>query len=259
MTTPISFRGGRLPERPEQPKLRLGPLLHPRLPDPPASADWLSPVPEAAWGMLGNDQYGDCTCAGVGHMRIGDVFVNQGATLTVTTAQALAFYSAITGFRPDDPSTDQGAVCQDVLDYWRKNGFLGEKIVAFARVNVKSAKEVRQAIQIFGQLYTGFQVPDSAMEQFNAGQPWDVVEGASIEGGHCVTVGAYDKDGLTAVTWGKTQRLTWDFWDAYFEEAWVVVGPDDINPSSGLDARGLNLGALQADFTALTGKKLGAS
>lgn len=258
MATNITFRGGRLPSRPDQPHLRLGPLLHPRLPDPPASADWLTPVPKAAWGMLGNDQVGDCTCAGVGHMRIGDVFVNQGATLKVSTEQTLAFYSAITGYTPSDPDSDQGAVCQDVLDYWRKRGFLGEKISAFAKVNVRDAREVRQAIQIFGQLYTGFQVPSSAMDQFNEGQPWDVVEDASIEGGHCVTVGAYDKDGLTAVTWGATQRMTWDFWDKYFDEAWVVVGPDDINPSSGLDARGLNLAALGSDFTALTGKRLAA-
>lgn len=254
----ITFRGGRLPERPEQPRLMLGPLLHPRLPDPPASADWLSPVPAAAWGMLGNDSVGDCTCAGVAHMRIGDCYVNQGVTLPVSTAETLSFYSKVTGYTPDDPSSDQGAVCQDVLDYWRKHGFLGEKIVAFARVKVRDLREVRQAIQVFGQLYCGFQVPESAMTQFNAGQPWDVVEDAQVEGGHCVTVGAYNKDGLTAVTWGRTQRLTWDFWTEYFQEAWVVVGPDDINAHSGLDARGLNLAALEADFTGLTGKRLGA-
>lgn len=252
MTT-INFRGGRLPADPSRPHLELARLLHPELPAPPPSADWISTVPSGAWGMLGNDAVGDCTCAGVAHQRIGTVYTNQGETLAVTTAETLALYSAVTGYTPDDPSSDRGALCQTVLEYWRRHGFLGEKPVAFAKVDVSNADEVRQAISLVGQLYCGFDVPSSAMDQFDAGQPWDVVRGAQIEGGHCVTVGAYDADGLTCVTWGQTQRMTWRFFEKYFDEAWVVLGPDDINPATGEDRDKLNLAALEADFRALTG------
>lgn len=250
----ITFQGGRLPAEPARPHLKFGAYLASELSAPPASSDWLSPVPVGRWGMLANDQFGDCTCAGVGHKRIGDVYVNQGKTLTVTDADALGLYSAVTGFNPNDPNTDQGAVCQDVLQYWQKHGFLGEKIVAFAKVDISNVTEVKQAIALFGQIYTGFNFPNTAMDQFNNGQPWDVVTGATIEGGHCVTIGAYDATGLECVTWGAVQKLTWAFFKKYFDEAWVIVTPDMIDPTSGKDVAGYDLYALGQDFSVLTGR-----
>jgi hypothetical protein len=255
----IVFKGGRLPAEPARPHLKFGAYLAPDLPAPPASSDWLSPVPVASWGVLGNADWGDCTCAGVGHKRIGDVYVNQHAALTVTDNDALSLYSAVTGFDPNagppgQNPTDQGAVCQDVLDYWRKNGFLGEKIVAFAKVDISNPTEVKQAIALFGQIYTGMNFPGSAMDQFNNGQIWDVVRGARIEGGHCVTIGAYDATGLECVTWGAVQKMTWKFFQKYFEEAWVIIGPDFVDPKTGKDAQGLDLYALGQGFAALTGE-----
>jgi len=253
MTRNIRFKGGRLPAEPARPHLKFGTYLSPELPAPPVSADWLSPVPVADWGVLGNADYGDCTCAGVGHKRIGDVFVNQGRVLKVTDKDALALYSAVTGFDPNDPATDQGAVCQDVLDYWRKNGFLGEKIVAFAKVDLSNETEVKQAIALFGQIYCGMDFPGSAMDQFNAGKPWDVVKGARIEGGHCVTIGAFDENGLGAVTWGAVQRMTWRFFKKYYREGWVLVTEDMIDPKTGKDIAGYDFYTLGQDFSSLTG------
>jgi hypothetical protein len=256
---PTTFRGGRRPAEPARPHLRLGTFLPATLPAPPPSVDWLYPVPEAAWGVLGNDIWGDCTCAGVAHKRIGDVYINQRTVLKVTVADALAFYSAITGFDPNaGPSgsnpTDQGAVCQDVLDYWRKHGFLGEKILAFAKVDPANLDEVKQAISLFGQIYVGINFPGSAMDQFNAGETWDVVRGARLEGGHCITIGAYDETGLECVTWGKVQRMTWAFFKKYVEEAWVIFGPDSVDPKTGVGAAGFDLAAFGQTFAALTGE-----
>lgn len=252
----LAFVGGRLPAQHARRHLKFSAYLAPDLPAPPPSADWLSPVPADAWGVLGNDTVGDCTCAGVAHKRIGDVYLNQkGRVLAVTTQETLALYSAITGYNPADPSTDQGAVCQDVLDYWRRNGFLGEKIIAFAKIDISNETELKQAINLFGQVYAGFYFPDSAMAQFNAGQVWDVVPGATIEGGHCVTLGAYDETGIECVTWGRVQKLTWAFFRRYFDEAWVIVSPDMIDPATGKDVQGFDLYALGADFAKLTGEK----
>ena len=254
---PLTFRSGRLPADPDRPSLKLSPAAA-VLPAPPVSSDWLSPVPVASLGMQGNDDWGDCTCAGVAHKRIGDCFVNQGVTLSVATAQTLALYSAVTGFNPNAGApgsnpTDNGAMCQDVLEYWQEHGFLGEKIVAFAKVDLGNITEVKQAIAVFGQIYTGFNFPGSAMDQFNAGQPWDVVKGASIEGGHCVTIGAYDATYLACVTWGAVQKLTWAFLKEYFDEAWVIVTQDMINAASGDDVLRLSLFQLGQDFAVLTG------
>jgi hypothetical protein len=258
MRVPITFRGGRLPHDDSRPAILLADVLDKKLPAPPASADWLSAVPAYAWGMLGNDTLGDCTCAGVGHKRIGDVYANQGRILEVTTAETIKFYENF-GYNPDDPNSDQGAVCQQVLEAWHKVGFLGEKPVAFAKVKVSSLTEVKQAIATFGQIYCGFDVPDSAMGQFNDSEPWIVVPGAQIEGGHCVTVGAYDADGPSCVTWGAVQPMTWEFWKRYFREAWVIVGPDDYNPATGHTRDGLDGAALAKAYTAVTGRRMAAA
>ena len=46
--------------------LLLASYVTPSLPTPPASFDLTSKV--HAWGMMDNDQIGDCTCAAAGHL-----------------------------------------------------------------------------------------------------------------------------------------------------------------------------------------------
>lgn len=255
MRIPITFRGGRLPHDPARPTIKLGDVLDSKLAPPPESADCVSDVPPYAWGMLGNDTVGDCTCAGVAHKRIGDVWSNQGTILEITTAEVLAFYENF-GYRPDDPSTDQGAYCQKVLETWRQKGFLGRKLVAFARINLKSPTELKQAVALFGQVYFGLDVPESAMAQFNDGEPWTVVPDSPIEGSHCVTIGAYDKDGVTVVTWGRLQKASWEFIKKYGREGYVGWDEDDIDPKTGKSRAGLDAAALAAQFSALTRRHL---
>jgi hypothetical protein len=253
----IQFRGGRLADEPDRPHLKLSRILTPELPAPPASADWLSPVPADAWGMLGNDQVGDCTVAAVAHKRIGDAFVGQGRRLDISTADCLKYYTHF-GYRPGDPSTDQGAMCQDVLAYWHRHGFRGEKNLAYARINVDDHRELKQAIALFGQVYVGVTITQAAEDQFNGDEVWDVTRRSPVLGGHCITLGAYDSHGLDAVTWGTVHRLTWRWWDVYGDEAWVVLNPRDFtDPKTGRDHDGLDVAALRAHYTALTGRSLG--
>jgi hypothetical protein len=248
----ITFRSGRLHAQPARPQLRLGDYLTTTLPTPPASADWQSKV--ATWPMYGNDTLGDCTCAAVGHMIQAETTYGQGTTVTVPEQDVLAAYEAAGHYNPADPNSDQGAYIQDVLAYWMKTGVAGHKILAYASVDVSNPVEIRQAIDLFGSVDVGFNFPASAMDQFNAGQAWDVVNGSPVEGGHCVPVGAYSADGtLTCVTWGALQKMTPAFWKAYADEAWVVITPDWLS-AKGVDPQGLNLYQLGQDYAALTGK-----
>jgi hypothetical protein len=256
LTTSTSRRRyGRRPAQPGRPHLKLSRILHPELPPPPESVDALGELPD--WGMLGNDRLGDCTCAGVAHLRLADCNIAGNPLPTITDADVVGFYEHF-GYRPGDPDSDQGAVCQDVLAYWHRSGFLGERVGAYARVDLSDRREVMQAINLFGALYCGLTVTQATEDQTDAGQPWDYVPGSKELGGHCVIVGAYDADGLTAVTWGQRQRLTWTCWERQFDEAWVPINPDWINSASGMSHGGLNLAALQADYRALTGRPVAA-
>lgn len=241
----MSGKLGRLPNDPAKPRLRL------TLGTPASgSADWLSRVP--SYPMYGNDRIGDCTCAAAGHML--QAWTAYASTeVTVPDDAVLTAYEAVSGYDPATGANDNGAVMQDVLGYWRKTGIDDHKILAFAQIDHTSPAQVRTAIEAFGGLYVGVNFPASAMQQFDQHQPWTVVAGSQIEGGHAIHVGAYTGAELTCVTWGALQGLDESWWAAYVEEAWVVVTQDWIT-ANGATPAGEAVAALGQDFTALTGE-----
>lgn len=254
----ITFRGGKLPAQPARPHLKLSPVLEEareqdRIAASPPSA--LYADSSLTWDMYGNDQWGDCVEAGYGHLVNQVTFYGSGVEFKPTTGDVLGIYSAITGFNPDDPNTDQGTYTQDALAYARKTGLDGHKVVAYAAVDVANATEVKQALALFGQLLVGLNFPDSAMDQFNAGRDWDVVKGAKNEGGHCVLIVGYDETGLWLVTWGKLIRMTWAFWAKYGDEAWVVLDQDGVQKAGNFFTGLASFYALGVMFAALTGEK----
>ena len=80
-------------------------------------------------------------------------------------AQVLGAYSAITGYDPATGDNDTGAVETDVLNYWRKTGVAGHKILAYAALEPGNTQHVRDAIDLFGGAYIGLALPISAQRQ----------------------------------------------------------------------------------------------
>jgi hypothetical protein len=91
----------------------------------------------------------------------------------------------------------------------------------------------------------GFDFPDTAMTQFDNGEPWTVDPNGQIEGGHDVPcVGASSATEVGVVTWGKRQGMTRPFFEMYSTEVWAVVFPEELR--NGKTERGLDLSALNA-------------
>lgn len=248
--TDFEPRFGRLPNDPRKPRARLKRLAGVGV-AAPASADWLSEV--KSWGMLMNDSLGDCVAAGAGHAAIAFSHYGQGKDVSVADSDALDMYEAISGYKPGKPETDIGATLQDGLGYWRGTGIGGHQIAAFAQLEVTDLEVIRACIATFGGVYTGMNFPTTAMDQFNAGQDWSLVKRSTIEGGHCVPIGAYDSSSFTCVTWGQTQRMTLGFFGRYFDEVWVPISQEWVSTTGGVSPTGLDTDALNADFLALTG------
>jgi hypothetical protein len=241
--------GGRIPADRSLPRLRLRRAAGATI-TPPASVDWLSAV--RSWPMLGNDTVGDCTTAGAGHVAQQVNLYGQGVDAPITEQDALAAYSAISGYDPRRPSTDVGATLQDAADYWRKVGIGGNKIAAWAEIDPQDLDLVRACIATFGTVYTGCTLPESALDQLDAGQPWTVVKRSAIAGGHCVPIGAYNADGFTCVTWGQLQPMNVAFYKRYFDEVIVPIDLDWMR-AVGTSPGGLDTNALNADYEQLTG------
>lgn len=260
MTQPARQAGrlGRLPYDPNRPALRLTGRLAATVPPNPVVVDWLSKV--LSWPMYGNDQWGDCVWAMLGHMIEAWTQYAGGTAVQVTTDELLAGYSAVTGFNPNagppgQNPTDQGTNIADALDYWRTTGVAGHKILAYAKVDHTNPAEVEAAINLFGSLAVGVNLPASAQDQFNAGQEWTVVQGSAIDGGHAIHAGAYDTAAKDAriTTWGAVQTLDDPWWTAYVEECWVAITPEWV-AATGSTPSGLDLQGLGEDFASLTGE-----
>ena len=119
---------------------------------------------------------------------------------------------------------DTGLVERQVLQTWMKEGIFGNKISAYAPVNIKNRAEMQAAIYLFGSVYLGVEMPKSAEQQFESHQPWHL-DGREEEpaGGHCVVATGYNRFGIDIITWGATESMTWSWWEEYGSEAWVVI------------------------------------
>ena len=145
-----------------------------------------------------------------------------------------------------------------VLNYWRKTGVAGHKILSFATVELKNREIIKQCIFLFGGLYIGLLLPASIKTQ----TIWDVPAGGPVGdgkpdsfGGHAVIVLAYDDQGLTVISWGKPVKMTWAFWDTYCDEAYALISADFFHGKDSPD--GIDLLTLEHDLLGITGEKTG--
>jgi hypothetical protein len=244
------MRLGRKAIKTDSRTLRLARYFLGALPPSPTSKDWTKGL--TSFGMMLNDSLGCCTIAGVAH-AIQIFSANSGAEVTIPDSDILTAYEQWDGYSPSDPSTDQGGVELDVLTDWKASGFFGHVLDGFADVDPSHTENVQQAINLFGGLYIGLGLPLSAQAQ--VGGLWDVAAGSDGDpgswGGHCVFVAAYDVQGLTCITWGALQKMTWAFWNKYVDEAHTLISQDFI-AATGLDPSGFDLAALEADIAQIS-------
>jgi hypothetical protein len=201
-------------------------------------------------GMMLNDSLGDCTCACVGHI-VQQWTAENGSEIIIPDADILSVYEAVGGYIPDDPSTDNGAVILDVLNYWKKNSIDNNALKAYVGLNYKDGQEVTNTVYYFGSMYIGVQLPISAQDQDIWDVPSEGVTGNGSPGswgGHAIPIVAYDKYHLTCITWGALKKMTWNFYYTYCDEAYALLSPDWFNETSGKCPIGFDLAQLQVDL-----------
>src|SRR5438477_9082891 len=194
-----SFRFGKHPPKHDYRTLRLKKYLTSKLAAPPPSYDVLPRVysklkisdPAKLFPMDGNDTLGDCTIAALAH---AETVYNGlvGKKKIWGEKSVIKLYFHLSG------GVDSGLNELDVLNYWRKHTADGDKILAYASIDVKNRKHLQQAIQIFGGVYLGFQCQENCVEDFNAGKPWKPAP--LTNDGHAVYAVGYDNKGLTVLT-----------------------------------------------------------
>jgi len=224
---------------------------------PPApDYDWTTGAPDALSDVLANDRLGDCTSAGAGHIVDAMTGV-AGDPVRITEAQAIAFYSATTGYDPADPSTDQGGDEITVCQTWQQAGYLSDgshAIAGWATIEDFDPTFVQRVGHLF-PLYFGIELSDSWM----SAPVWDVGEPPDPNNGHCVVgLGAIAAQGIVIDTWGQRRIITWAaIAERCADEAggnlFAILTQDGISRASGLCPAGIDWATLQADLVAIGG------
>jgi hypothetical protein len=225
------------------------------------SIDWTTaPAAPKSWPMLLNDQLGDCVVASALH-KIQEWSALAGSPIQPTDQDALNIYELF-GYKPGDPSTDNGIVMLDFLKYWRTTGLPVQgkthNITAFVSVDWTNQPEVTDAIALLGAADIGVVLPITAQSQESV---WSVPGSLSGDGapgswgGHCIpamaaTNGARYPNGTKVRSWGAQYAATWYFWQCYCDEMYAILAPEWI-AANGLSPSDFDLAQLQADLAAL--------
>jgi hypothetical protein len=203
--------------------------------------------------MWGNDKYGCCTCATEATLLAGATHAATGTALIVTEAAVLWAYSAITGFRADDPTTDRGAEEPSVIDYMTRYGLDGHPIEAHAYVEPHNAELLKQAVWIFGGVAIDLALPLGIDAQTDAGQWWlsgepvgDLAPGA--DGYHEAALMGVTADSYIVRTWGTRVSVSPEWFTAYCTGAWALRRREFLRASGLVAANGIDVKTWDEDL-----------
>jgi len=232
-----------------------------QMPPPPPSSNWYADVP--VWGMLGNDEVGDCVDAAVLHMILQMTsYVSPASAPLPTTEEAIALYSANTGYDPAIPGTDQGSYVlgpSGLMQYWLTHGVtcggVLNKPTAFLQITHPNPVEWQQAVALFGSVMIGMQLPARIVDGDTVPDVWADPTGP-IAGGHEILLVGYEQTPIGViydlVSWGEHYLATEDFLKNTMDEAVCVIDPAFFSVT-GQDPAGVDMATLAADMEAMRG------
>lgn len=172
-----------------------------------------------------NPPENNCVIAGRAHQTLRFELAEQKVLIKITDEDVEREFKKQT--TADQPNID----VRPSLDLWRTRGWeaAGQhfKIKAFSKIDPIDPEDIKRMIYINLGVGLGFQLPESAITQFKADQPWVVTRDRAANHGHYVYVPSYTKNGPVCITWGRKQQMSWEFVDKYCDEAWTII--DDIN------------------------------
>ena len=230
------------------------------LPAPPATLDLTAAAMTPLRNIYGNDNLGDCVIAG-GYHEVGVATGNAGTAFVATSAQIIADYSAIGGYVPGNPATDQGCDLPTANAYWTTHGFAnGTKLAGWLAIDPTNQTEVMQALWLFESLDFGVSLPDAWVNPMpqDDGFTWGVAGKPDPNNGHCFVGVAYNAQGVQIDTWAEFGTVTWAAVAKYAAtanggELYVLLTPDIIAKATAKAPNGFDWPTLIADFNALGG------
>ncbi len=175
----------------------------------------------AAIGMWGNDRFGNCTVAALANHRaiIAEKYM-LGRPATTETKVVDAYFKLTPGGR------DTGLVEHDVLNAGMNGLDLGGDlymVATWVTVDLDDEETCKSLINLFGALYIGIALPNSAQTQ----DVWTPTTGRDAApnswGGHAALIANYTENDYGIITWGKEQLCDRNWFNKYVVEGHCLL------------------------------------
>lgn len=208
------------------------------------------------WGMLGNDKVGDCEVAGAIHGQMLDNAEGERAVPEFDEDGAIGIYSAIGGYDPKKPSTDQGLSTRETLSFRRKKGFgdarkHDHRIGIFGTLDYRDVDLLDEVGAKTGKIAIGTAITTAAAEQFDRCEPFHLTGDDELDGYHCVYIVGKLAGNFVVSTWGTLALMTPSYLQAQGDEAWAYATGAQINSESGETLAGLDVEKARAFIAGL--------
>ena len=246
------FKCGLIPSKRKFRAAKLSDHVTASLPAPSPELDLYSKVD--LYGMDGNDRYGCCGFSAVSHTHNTLTANASGKTVHFDVSRLISDYLACAG-------GDNGVTEDQLVSYWKSQGICGTRIVGDTEINKDDPIQLRQGLEIFGNLQIGVLLAERWTEDdlfwdANAGRPGYFMGSPGNAGHWIVAVGTKLVNGrlwFVVVTWGGLKYLSPEaisqygmFTNSALSEAWV-------NQATAKSPTGIDVPGLIADMDALNG------
>ncbi len=246
------FKCGFIPSKRKFRAPKLSDHVTASLPAPSPELDLYSKVD--VYGMDGNNQYSCCAFSAVSHTHNTWTANVGGKTVHFDVNRLISDYLAGAG-------GDNGVTEDQLVSYWKSQGICGTRIVGDTEINKDDSIQLRQGLEIFGNLQIGLLLAEHWTEDdmfwdANAGRPGYFMGSPGNAGHWIVAVGTKLVNGrlwFVVVTWGGLKYISAEaisqygmFTNCALSEAWV-------NQATAKSPTGIDVPGLIADMDALNG------
>lgn len=246
---------GLLPHTPDERDIALSSVYTPQS-DLPASFG----ATGLDWGMLGNDEFGDCYWASAAHEVMAEAHLagRDPQFATEHVLDSYATYLGLYGHRALNESTDKGTDARAGAKFRRHTGVedaegIAHRIGAFTFVEEPDYELIKSAVHDFEGITVCVNLPESAEDAFRSDGPkvWDYVKGSPIVGGHAIAGTSVRDDKLYVVSWGHEVEITEAFIEKYLQTCVVYVSGSTLD-GTGHTPGGLDKPALLTALESLS-------
>ena len=241
--------------------------------------------------MWGNDVHGDCECVSAANWERAAEYHEQGKVINITTDDVVNWYFTLTGgpdsglndstvldawratgFPVSEPIPVLNKANIERMKKLKKHPLLvkalaqcpchqnptptppaqTQTLTIYDSAGLDRYEEIRCAIALLYGARVAIAIPHYAMEQFDAGKPWDYDPKGdqTLDGYHSIYFKKYYKGGgFQCRTWGTTQDITEAYLDHYLDGAYCMVD----NSDSFLKNSPIDLLKLEAEKQAIAG------